>query len=367
MKKIISLSLAALLAVSGCGVVSAENVNIDAERNTINVVVNGKAVEADNYLIADRTYIPLRAVSEMLGKNVIWEESTYTAYINDDFSVNVGGDVVGKINGIDVKSNLLNGYINYYKTLDIYKDMSVEQISEEAKKTIAEAYATRQLASEYDIAVDKAFDSNYANQLIFMQMQKGGEAAYRNELLKFGYTDDFLRYMREVDYLKSKVSAKHVFDVTDEEIEKYYADNYDVFAMNGYSVKYVRVPFGDDKDAAKKSIDSYYARLNSGEDFDKIADEIIAVTPARASKNAMFSKSENPDTFVKTIMDLENGKYCEPFEYDDYYFIVYRMTEIDHMDIKNGDVRDMIYGICQNTKTNEHIKSLASAYSSTWN
>ncbi len=367
MKKFISLSLAALLTVAGCGVASAENVNIDAERNTINVVVNGKAVEADNYLILDRTYIPLRAVSEMLGKNVIWEESTYTAYINDDFSVNVGGDVVGKINNIDVKSNLLNGYVNYFKTLEKYKDMSVEQITEEAKKTIAEAYAAREMASKYDIFVDKTFESNYANQVFFMQMQKGGEAAYRNELLKYGYTEDFLKYMREVDYLKSKLTEKHLFDVTDEEIVKYYNDNYDAFAMDGYSVKYLRVPFGEDKTAAKASIDAYYSRLQAGEDFDKIADEIITLTPARASKNAMFSKSDNPDTFIKTVMELEDGKYSAPIEYNDYYLIAYRIGEIDHMDVNNGDVRDMIYNICQTQKTSDHISATASAYASEWN
>jgi len=64
MKKLMSVSLAAVLAVSAGSVAFAENVTLPAERNTINVVVNGKAVEADNYLIADRTYIPLRAVSE---------------------------------------------------------------------------------------------------------------------------------------------------------------------------------------------------------------------------------------------------------------------------------------------------------------
>jgi len=275
--------------------------------------------------------------------------------------------VVGQINGIDVKSNLLNGYVNYYKTLDKYKDMTVEQITEEAKKTIAEAYAVREFASQYEIGVDKAFDSNYANQIVFMQMQKGGEAAYRNELLKYGYTDDFLRYMRETEYLKSKITEKHVFDITDEEIQKYYNDNYDKLLFNGYSVKYLRVPFGDDQTAAKATADSYRARLDSGESFDAIADEIIALTPARASKNAMFSKSDNPDTFIKAIMELDDGKYSDVFEYNDYYFVVYRIKALDHMDLENGDVRDMIYALLQSEKTNQHISAITSQYSSNWN
>ena len=57
--------------------------NISVLKNDINVVVNGVRVTSDNFLYNDTTYLPLRAVSEALGKSVIYNETTNTAYIGE--------------------------------------------------------------------------------------------------------------------------------------------------------------------------------------------------------------------------------------------------------------------------------------------
>ena len=51
--------------------------------NTIKVVVNGKEVQADNFLYNDTTYLPIRAVSEALGKDVQYNTETSTATISE--------------------------------------------------------------------------------------------------------------------------------------------------------------------------------------------------------------------------------------------------------------------------------------------
>lgn len=56
---------------------------IDVVLNSINLTVNGKAVKADNILYKGTTYVPIRAVGEMLGKDVKWDAKTNTAGIND--------------------------------------------------------------------------------------------------------------------------------------------------------------------------------------------------------------------------------------------------------------------------------------------
>ena len=48
----------------------------------VNVKVNGIDVACDTILRDGTTYIPLRAVSEALGANVVWDQSTSTASIN---------------------------------------------------------------------------------------------------------------------------------------------------------------------------------------------------------------------------------------------------------------------------------------------
>lgn len=57
--------------------------NIQVLFNDVNITVNGSKVNADNILYEGTTYVPLRAISEMLGKEVGWDASTKTASIND--------------------------------------------------------------------------------------------------------------------------------------------------------------------------------------------------------------------------------------------------------------------------------------------
>ena len=57
--------------------------SINVVLNSINITVNGYEVKADNILYNDTTYVPLRAIAEMLNKNVEWDANTRTASIND--------------------------------------------------------------------------------------------------------------------------------------------------------------------------------------------------------------------------------------------------------------------------------------------
>ncbi len=54
---------------------------IDADFDAITIMVNLQKVEASNLLYNGRTYVPLRAVSNILGLKVAYDEATATAYI----------------------------------------------------------------------------------------------------------------------------------------------------------------------------------------------------------------------------------------------------------------------------------------------
>lgn len=88
--------------------VFADNVEkqITAWFNSIAIKVNGKQVQSDNFIYEGTTYVPLRAISELLGKEVIWDNDTRTVEINDmsekdDFQGNSAGNFsnLGKLVG----------------------------------------------------------------------------------------------------------------------------------------------------------------------------------------------------------------------------------------------------------------------------
>lgn len=55
--------------------------------NSVNITVNGKKVDTPNILYKGTTYAPLRATAELLGKEVVWDQKSNTAGINDKGAV----------------------------------------------------------------------------------------------------------------------------------------------------------------------------------------------------------------------------------------------------------------------------------------
>lgn len=74
-KVLASFVLAGIVFVTTTAVVLASS--------KINLIVNGKSVNADVKIINDQSYVPLRVVSESLGANVKWDGVTKTITINN--------------------------------------------------------------------------------------------------------------------------------------------------------------------------------------------------------------------------------------------------------------------------------------------
>ncbi len=75
----------------GAVVLALLSVGLTANAQDANVYVNGQKIDSQAYIIDDRVYVPLRAVSETLGASVQWDNSTRSAIVEqseDDIVIN---------------------------------------------------------------------------------------------------------------------------------------------------------------------------------------------------------------------------------------------------------------------------------------
>jgi hypothetical protein len=70
-------------AVSVPALASSYSRMINVEVNTVNILVNGNKTNSDNIVFEGRTYVQLRDLATMMGKEIYWDQATNTASVND--------------------------------------------------------------------------------------------------------------------------------------------------------------------------------------------------------------------------------------------------------------------------------------------
>lgn len=82
---------------------------IDVVFNKVYVRVNGEAVKGDNILYKGTTYLPLRAISEMLDKNVTWIQLTNEVFIQEKLEL-PSGKLLSEKEALDIIINAIYGH-----------------------------------------------------------------------------------------------------------------------------------------------------------------------------------------------------------------------------------------------------------------
>lgn len=83
-------ALTATLVTSGITFAAGKWTNIDVLENDVNVIVDGKLLGESNFVYNDRTYLPLRAVAEAVGKYIDYDITTNTVYVGGDIQTASG-------------------------------------------------------------------------------------------------------------------------------------------------------------------------------------------------------------------------------------------------------------------------------------
>ncbi len=155
-KKVLTLSAMALTAAMlfssvAIGAVGARD--IKAHYYNIKIRVNGKIIDAGDtepFIYNDRTYVPIRLVSEALDKVVEWDNNQKMVIVNDKSPSQIAQQLAAKdaeIQRLTYQSSMLqNKVIELDKAL---KDLESKKKEDEDKKSDPDVYLEDYLYDEY--------------------------------------------------------------------------------------------------------------------------------------------------------------------------------------------------------------------------
>ncbi len=253
--------------------------------NDVNVVVDGNAVDARNFLYNDTTYLALRDIGNATGFDVYWDEPSFTAVLTSPGNDRVIPSETAKIDIDDLRAT-----VNGIEIPHIFLVMSASEIP--ASYTEEQVYQYLDAtAMGYAYYVDEAKRLNIAlsddeNKLIDSQYEillqnQGGVEKFALELEKIGYTPE--AYEKEVksyweaELLSEKVKA-YLMETEPGFIELKniskpgYEEELESLRRPTVIVKHILIPFDNDGDntAEQAKAQAILALLENGEDFNTL-------------------------------------------------------------------------------------------------
>lgn len=213
MKKKVLATLIAILAM-GNTVFASEQINVD--KNQVNIVVNGKTVESDNFLYKGTTYVPLRTVSENLNGSINYDNATKTANISSNTSNTASADCNDKVFlmwktceimetssstfytfYVSKPDTLINStedeFIETLETFDTYLSMSVDTFNSVYDLEITELYPAVKELKELAVTLNE-----YGHDLADMRL-KGDTSINKKYTEKLDIMTK--HYLNVIDYI----------------------------------------------------------------------------------------------------------------------------------------------------------------------
>jgi len=343
------------------------NTTLNVEKNTITIYVNGAKVEADNFVYDGRTYVPLRKISEMLTKDVSWDQLTNTASIGLKRPSVFDGAVLGTINGKEYTENLVNSYkVMYEKSGSLTQEDNVDEI---VLEQIKQDYAIIQTALELGITAGVDFENAYQANVENTIAQIGSKEAFDTLLEQNGLNAEMYYYVQMLNNLYSKIIANEKFAVTDEEIKAFYDENKEtVFKYDGVRAKHILImPESDEEgnstekqwNTAKSTADKVYKLSKKGEDFDSLIAEYNMDPGVEQNPNGYtFAKGEMVPEFEEKCYSMEIGEISEPVKTTYGYHIIKLEEKIPYFEF-DEEVKAFIKENLSAEKFSKYIMDIA--------
>ena len=342
-----SFLLGVVMTVIVSGVLTAFAATIDVEIGGIRIFwdgeektltnVNGEKVEPMIY--NGTTYVPVRAMSELMGKTVEWDETTTTVYVGGKPE----GVAAATVNGTEITDVDVNYQI--YAEASMYaqgKGMTLEEI---------DGFDWNQTENGFPISKSIKEDAvdNAINEAVVIQ--KGAEKgivledsekkaiAEQVENLEETYGEDGLVLRTRTMAIPSAMQYKKMYENATvmqkiaEDIsnnpDAYYPE--DISILNHYvqpdgaSVKHILIQADDTNRAEKKKeAESILKRVQSGEDFDALVAEFNE-DPGAGTTGYTFGPGEMVKEFEDAAFSLGIGSTCGIVETSYGFHIIKRI------------------------------------------
>ena len=296
---------------------------IDVVRNHMTVMIDGEKLEADNFLYLDTTYVPIRAVAEGLGRNVIYKDGV--AYIEEKFAAEFGGENVALGNGLNATTDEITAYKNMYAKDPSMANATDEQLHKTAVDSIRSYKALTAVAADNNIYVGQEFYDNFSNIMAYMELNYGSKDAMYAAMQEAGYSYEMYKRYQESEYLYSKLLEDKAFAATDAEIMKYYTDNAEAFPYDGVQAQHILISTMDENGAAitdsaklkeiEKKANDVYKEATGGADFNELIKK-YGEDPGMASNpdGYIFTTGEMVEQFETAAFALKDGQISKPVQ-----------------------------------------------------
>lgn len=217
----------------------------------------------------------------------------------------VGGE---KINQSEVKF--------YQDTFGSMLDTS-EGVTQGAIEYAIDDRIVLELSDKLDLELSEDEEDSVKSTVIRFRQSRGGLNAYKQYVKANGLSEDFVEDVFKAMALREKLKNEDQFDVTDEEMQQYFKDNY--FRAKHILITTKDPQTGEEYDDAKKQeaktkAEDILKRAQAGENFDTLMNENTEDPGSQSQPNGyVFTYGEMVPEFEDAVKNSEIGEItmCE--------------------------------------------------------
>jgi foldase protein PrsA len=311
---IVGLTIGSLL--SGTAALAA-GTQIEVAFRTLKYMFDGVEkvpAEGKGFIYEGNTYVPLRFVSESLGKPVEWDETNNTIWIGNNPTHIVasyqGGQVTKK--EFDTYQSLIVFFNSSYSTYENKADFRIFTLNQLIKDSILSSRA-----SEEELTVAK---QQAVRQISTWKAQDADKWSSALQAAKLTEGDMELFLTRN-----NAVTAALNSSITDDELKAKFQANLaadkDIYTVA--TVRHILVGLKDQqgqtlrtKEEALKKAQDIELQLKNGGDFDKLAKE-NSDDPGSKDQGGLYKDADVSgwdQNFKKAAVDLPIGEISDPVE-----------------------------------------------------